>query len=154
MSSTTGTGHGPSEVLANEIRGAIQHIEALDRHSNGYLASLAFILHRVASADQNVSVHEVERMERILVEHAALSPAEAVLTVEMAKQRCQAADCGHAYDASRQLRATLEPGERKQLRSFLNAVAAADGRIRASEQAEVRQLAAELGLVGEDTEGP
>lgn len=152
MSSSTGTGHGSSELLANEIRGAIQHIEALDRHSNGYLASLAFILHRVAAADQDISPNEVDRMERILVEHAALSPAEAVLTVEMAKQRCRAADCGHAYDASRQLRTTLDPGERVQLRGFLDAVAAADGRIRTSEQAEVQQLAAELGLVGGDTE--
>jgi uncharacterized tellurite resistance protein B-like protein len=148
MSFSPGHGDRPSVELADEIRGALQHIESLDRRSNGYLASLAFILHRVAAADRDISEREVERMERILVEHASLSQPEAVLTVEMAKHRCRAADCGHSYDASRHLRALLGPGERARLHRFLESVAAADGQVRPSEQAAVRQIAAELGLLG------
>jgi uncharacterized tellurite resistance protein B-like protein len=148
MSFSPGHGDRPSVELADEIRGALQHIESLDRRSNGYLASLAFILHRVAAADRDISEREVERMERILVEHASLSQPEAVLPVEMAKHRCRAADCGHSYDASRHLRALLGPGERARLHRFLESVAAADGQVRPSEQAAVRQIAAELGLLG------
>lgn len=148
MSFSPGPGDRPSAALAAEIRGALQHIESLDRCSDGYLASLAFILHRVAAADRDISEREVERMESILVEHAALTQPEAVLTVEMAKHRCRAADCGHSYDASRHLRALLGPGESARLHRFLESVAAADGQVRPSEQAAVRQIAAELGLLG------
>jgi uncharacterized tellurite resistance protein B-like protein len=148
MSFSPGPGDRPPAALADEIRGALQHIESLDRCSDGYLAGLAFILHRVAAADRDINEREVERMERILVEHASLSQPEAVLTVEMAKHRCRAADCGHAYDASRHLRALLGPGERARLHRFLESVAAADGQVRPAEQAAVRQIAAELGLFG------
>ncbi|HSO23316.1 MAG TPA: TerB family tellurite resistance protein [Chondromyces sp.] len=148
MSFSPGPGDRPPAELAAEIRGALQHIESLDRCSDGYLASLAFVLHRVAAADRDINEREVERMERILVEHASLSQPEAVLTVEMAKHRCRAADCGHSYDASRHLRALLGPGERERLHRFLESVAAADGQVRPSEQAAVRQIAAELGLLG------
>lgn len=148
MSFSPGPGDRPPAELAAEIRGALQHIESLDRCSDGYLASLAFVLHRVAAADRDINEREVERMERILVEHASLSQPEAVLTVEMAKHRCRAADCGHSYDASRHLRALLGPDERERLHRFLESVAAADGQVRPSEQAAVRQIAAELGLLG------
>jgi uncharacterized tellurite resistance protein B-like protein len=153
MSFSPGPGDSPSAELAAEIRGALQHIESLDRCSDGYLAGLAFILHRVAAADRDISEREVERMERILVEHASLTQPEAVLTVEMAKHRCRAADCGHSYDASRHLRALLGPGERERLHRFLESVAAADGQVRPSEQAAVRQIAAELGLLGTSDAG-
>jgi len=136
--------------LTAEIRGALQHIEDVDQHSDRYLSTLAFILQRVAAADDDVSEPEVHLMERILVEHASLTPPEAVLTVEMAKQRCCASDCGRAYDASRRLRDRLEPSERARLRRFLDAVAAADGRVRQPELDKVRQIAAELGLAGDD----
>jgi uncharacterized tellurite resistance protein B-like protein len=153
MSFSPGPGDRPPAALAAEIRGALQHIESLDRCSDGYLAGLAFILHRVAAADRDISEREVERMERILVEHASLTQPEAVLTVEMAKHRCRAADCGHSYDASRHLRALLGPGERERLHRFLESVAAADGQVRPSEQAAVRQIAAELGLLGTSDAG-
>jgi uncharacterized tellurite resistance protein B-like protein len=153
MCFSSGPGDRPPAALAAEIRGALQHIESLDRCSDGYLAGLAFILHRVAAADRDISEREVERMERILVEHASLTQPEAVLTVEMAKHRCRAADCGHSYDASRHLRALLGPGERARLHRFLESVAAADGQVRPSEQAAVRQIAAELGLLGTSDAG-
>jgi uncharacterized tellurite resistance protein B-like protein len=153
MSFSPGPGDRPSAELADQIRGALQHIESLDRCSDGYLAGLAFILHRVAAADRDISEREVERMERILVEHASLTQPEAVLTVEMAKHRCRAADCGHSYDASRHLRALLGPGESASLHRFLESVAAADGQVRPTEQAAVRQIAAELGLLGTSDAG-
>ncbi len=132
--------------IVTEIRSSIEHIDHVDRHSDGYLTALAFILHRVAAADQHLSSVEIRQMESILVKCASLTPAEAVLTVEMAKHQCRMADCGRAYDASRHLRAMLTPAERLNVRNFLDAVAAADGRVRPSERQEVDQIALELGL--------
>jgi uncharacterized tellurite resistance protein B-like protein len=143
--SAGGEARSGSDVVT-EIRSSIEHIDHVDRHSDGYLTALAFILHRVAAADQHLSRVEIRQMESILVECASLTPAEAVLTVEMAKHQCRMADCGRAYDASRHLRALLTPTERLSVRSFLDAVAAADGRVQPSEQQEVDQIALELGL--------
>jgi uncharacterized tellurite resistance protein B-like protein len=136
-----------SDIVA-EIRSSIEHINRVDRHSDGYLTALAFILHRVAVADHHLCTAEIRQMERILVSCASLTPAEAVLTVEMAKHQCRMADCGRAYDASRHLRALLTPAERLNVRQFLDTVAAADGLVHPAEQQEVEQIALELGLSG------
>ena len=142
-----GEARSGADIVA-EIRSSIEHIDRVDRHSDGYLTALAFILHRVAAADQHLARVEIRQMERILVDCASLTPAEAVLTVEMAKHQCRMADCGRAYDASRHLRALLTPAERMNVRSFLEVVAAADGLVQPSEQQEVEQIALELGLTG------
>ena len=153
MSIPAGTDSGSHPGLAGSIRSAIERIDVADRHSNGYLTALAFVLHRVAAADNRLSASEIDRMERILIDTAALSRAEAVLTVEMAKRQCRMADCGRAYDASRHLRALLDPAERARVRGFLDAVALADGALRPTEEAAVRQIAIELGLPGQGLRG-
>ncbi len=132
--------------LAAGIRDALSRINDLDRDTAGYLKTLAFILHRVAAADQHVSNDEVRRMESILVEHASLSLPEAVLTVEIARHCRELADCARSYDASRRLRASLNTDDRQRLRGFLTSVAEADGRVRRSEKDSIRQISTELGL--------
>jgi uncharacterized tellurite resistance protein B-like protein len=142
--------HNPSHTdLTSAIRGTLEQLDGLDRETAGYLNSLAFILQRVAAADHEISPAEVDRMEKILVEHASLSPPQAVLTVEIAKHRNQIADCCCAYQASRELRSRLDKRSRQRLRRFLDAVAEADGLVHPTEEAEIRQIAAELGIVSD-----
>ena len=143
--STRSTEDTPSNQAA-EIRGTLAHLEALDTQNDGYLSALAFILQRVAAADENISNEEIYRMEKILVDHASLSPAEAVLTVEIAKQRGRIADCCCSYTASRHMRSLLDSEGQAQMRSFLISVAKADGLVRRSEKAEIHQITTELGL--------
>jgi len=135
-------------TLASGIRQTLERIESLNHETADFLKTLAFILHRVAAADERVSEDEVRRMESILVEHAALSLPEAVLTVEIARHCVEISDCARAYDASRRLRACLNGGDRRRLRSFLDSVAEADGRVRQSEMDAIRQISTELGLNG------
>ena len=90
-----------------ELRGALTRIDTVDVENDGYLSTLAFILQRVASADEEICEEEVHRMEKILIDHAALSPTEALLTVEMAKQRSLIADCCCSYTASRHMRSPV-----------------------------------------------
>jgi uncharacterized tellurite resistance protein B-like protein len=148
MPATTTSDTNPlsPSTLASGIRDALVRLDTLDRDTAGYLKALAFILYRVAAADQKVSEEEVRRMESILVDHASLSPAEAVLTVEIARHCREIADCARSYDASRQLRARLDDDDRRRLRSFLDSVAEADGRVRQSEKDAIRQISTELGL--------
>ena len=132
--------------FTSAVRRALSRLDELDRETAGYLKILAFILHRVAMADNKVSNEEVNRMEQILVEHASLSQPEAMLTVEIAKHCGQIADCGCTYEASRALRSRLDEEGGLRIRRFLDLVAEADGRVRRCERAQIRQIASELGL--------
>ena len=132
--------------LASGIRRTLERIESLNHETAGFLKTLAFILHRVAAADENVSEEEVQRMESILVEHASLSLPEAVLTVEIARHCGEISDCARSYDASRRLRSCLNADDRRRMRGFLNSVAEADGRVRQTEKDAIRQISTELGL--------
>ncbi len=132
--------------LAAGIRRSLARLDSLDPDTADYLKTLAFVMYRVAAADEHVSDDEVRRMEAILVDHASLSLPEAVLTVEIARHCRKTADCARSYDASRQLRARLDDHDRSRLRSFLASVAEADGRVRQTEKDAIRQISTELGL--------
>ena len=138
-------GRAPSNI-AEEIRDTLKRLEELNRETAGYLKTLAFILYRVALADDELSREEVDRMEQILVDHASLSRSEAMLTVEIARHCGEIADCGCSYQASRRLRSSLDLDNGRDIRRFLESVAEADGRVRRSEKAQIRQIATELGL--------
>jgi len=150
MAATTTSDTNPLSPtsLTSGIRDALARLATLDRDTSGYLKALAFILYRVAAADREVSEEEVRRMESILVDHASLSQAEAVLTVEIARHCREIADCARSYDASRSLRTRLDDGDRHRLRSFLESVAEADGRVRQTEKDAIRQISTELGPTG------
>ena len=132
--------------LATEIRQTLDRLEELDAKKGGYLKTLAFILYRVAAADQDVSDDEIQQMESILVNNAGVSQTEAVLTVEIARHCREICDCARSYDVSRRLRPMLDSESRRHLQEFLRSVAEADGLISISELAQIRQISAELRL--------
>jgi len=144
--SHTTTGKSGTSDITREIRDALNRLEALNRETADYLKALAFILHRVAMADDEVCDQEIDRMEQILVDHASLSRSQAILAVEIARHCGQIADCGCSYEASRKLRKRLDRSDGKRIYDFLESVAAADGQILGSEKAQIRQIATELGL--------
>ncbi len=139
-------GKNGASGFADEVRRTLNRLNELDCEAAGYLKALAFILHRVAIADNSVCTEEIHRMEQILVDHASLSRPEAILAVEIARHCIQIADCGCSYAASRGLRDRLGADDLRRIESFLHSVAAADGRVLRSEKAQIRQIAAELGL--------
>ena len=135
----------PSD-FADEIRNTLNRLDAIDHQKAGYIKALAFTLHRVALADDELRDEEVARMEQILVDHAGLSRPESVLTVEIAKHCKAIADCGCSYEASRNLRSMLDHRDGRSINRFLHSVAEADGLVAPSETAQIRQIAVELGL--------
>ncbi len=143
----TSTTPSPSGDAVRTLRRTVRQLETLDGSTARYLESLAFVLTRVAQADRRLPEAEIREMERILVEEAALEPELAVLAVEIARHRRAVADCATAYRASRRLR---ESADRDRLLECLTAVAAADGELHRDELAAILQVAAELGLSGDD----
>jgi uncharacterized tellurite resistance protein B-like protein len=144
LDSTAGENGAPD--VNREIRDALSRLEDLNRETADYLKALALILHRVAIADNDVCDQEIDRMEQILIDHASLSRSQAILAVEIARHCDQIADCGCRYEASRRLRNRLSKDDGRRIHDFLDSVAAADGQIRRSEKAQIRQIAVELGL--------
>lgn len=136
---------------AAAIRHAIRRLHDLDSGCARRLEALAFILARVADADDVVSEGERARMEAIVAARGALPVELAVLLVEIATHRRRAADPARAYRLSREMRLGADGDERKRLLACLLEVAAADG-LDPRERAELAQIATELGL-GLDREG-
>lgn len=144
--SHTSAGESGTSDVNREIRDALNRLEELNRETADYLKALAFILHRVAMADDDLCDQEIDRMEQILIDHASLSRSQAILAVEIARHCGQIADCGCSYEASRKLRKRLGENDGRRIHDFLDSVAAADGQIRRSEKVQIRQIAVELGL--------
>ena len=132
--------------LADRIRSAAAQLQSLPAAEMEILEALAFVLSRVADADQRITDDEVRRMELALADHSRLSAPQAVLAVEIARHRKRLADAGRAYRESRSLRAALDAGQRARLLGLLFEVAAADGEITDCEAAEIVQLAVEMGF--------
>ena len=132
------------------VRRIVVQLEAMEPHRARFLAAFAYIMARVAYADQNVSDEETQRMEQIATQFGGLTPAQAVLLVQIAK--VQAGMFGGTEDflVTRQFRDVSTPEEREQLLHCLFAVSAADDSISSVEESQVRQIASELGFADRD----
>ncbi len=143
---------GADNGAADTVRMVVRQLEKLEPQTARYLAGLAFILTRVADADQQICGEETQRIEGILREYACLPEEQAVLMAEIAKHRTRSADCASSYGVSRELRRLADNRQRSGLLGCLFAVALADGRVTASERAAIRQIAAELGFSGSEVD--
>jgi uncharacterized tellurite resistance protein B-like protein len=145
----TGEGAQPEDP-ATTIRTTVRQLDAIEPKNAGFLNALAFILMRVADADQHLADEERARMEHILVECAGLTLEQAVLVVEIARHRARLADCGCSYGTTRWLRSELDNNRRQRVLDCLFAVAAADGHTSRSEENEILQIARELGYSADE----
>ena len=136
-----------SEEAQRAVRGSIDRLHELDEQRAKYLEALAFVLMRVADADQDVLHAETRCMESILTEYAFIPSDQAMLVTEIARHRCRMADAGAAYSVSRELRPALDETTRQRLLTFLERVALADGELCDSEYAAIKQIGWELGIV-------
>jgi len=133
-----------SSAETDTVRRVIQALDHLDESRARYIAAFAYILGRVAQADLKISPEETAAMERILVEHGSLPPAQALIVAQMSKSRAQLFGGTENFLVTREFDriATLE--QKMALIDCLFAVAAAEGHISTTEDNEVRQVASEI----------
>src|SRR5687768_9634990 len=67
------------------LRETLQALDHLEPDRARYLAAFAYLLGRVAHADQHVSPAETGAMETLVREQGALSQEQAMLVVQLAK---------------------------------------------------------------------
>lgn len=128
------------------VRKITAALDELEPERARVIACFAYILSRVAHADQYVSPEESRVIEQIVMEQGQLPEAQAVIVVQMAKTQSTLFGGIEDYVVTREFNkiATLE--QKTALLDCLFAVAAANNSISTVEDNEIRQIAAELKL--------
>jgi uncharacterized tellurite resistance protein B-like protein len=139
-------GREPADV--DDCRDAIHRIaDELDRLEPDYaryLASFAFILSRVASADREVSTDEVAAMEQCVIDKGGVSVDQAAMVVQMARTHQKLFGATDDFLVTREVNRTATYEQKVALIDCLYAVASADKRIFAAEGDEIGRIGREL----------
>ena len=128
------------------VRRIVQELESLAPDRARYLAAFAYILSRVAHADLEISAAETAKMESLLQEFGGLPEHQAVLAVQIAKAQSRLAGGTENFLVTREFREIATPEQCLELLHCLFAVSAADDSISGAEEAQIRQIASELGF--------
>ena len=142
---------GPAERsgegdASKRVREIVQALERLDPDRARHIAAFAYILSRVARADLEISPEETLAIERIIRDLGGLEEAEAILVVQMAKTQSALFGGTDDYLVTRDFFRIASREEKVALLHCLFAVSAADQKISAVEDQEIRQIASEMAL--------
>jgi uncharacterized tellurite resistance protein B-like protein len=126
------------------LRETLDALDHLEPERARYLAGFAYLLGRVAHADQHVSPEETQAMERLVMEQGGLTNEQAILVVQLAKTSNLLFGGTANFLVAREFssRATYE--EKLALLRCLFALSAIDASISMSEESELHRIAREL----------
>ncbi len=118
----------------------------MDPDEARYVAAFAYILGRIAHADQHISQAETAAMETAVAEFGDLPVEEAILVVQIAKSQNRLVGGTENFLVTREFAQIASADQKHHLLDTLFAVSAADDSISSVEEAQVRQVASELGF--------
>jgi uncharacterized tellurite resistance protein B-like protein len=127
------------------VRRIVAELDKLDPQRARYLAAFAYVLSRVAGADFHITEIETEKMVELVNRLGQLTEGQAVLVVEIAKSQQRLFGGTENYLVTREFRELASEQQRFDLLRCLFAVAAADATISPEEEAQLWQVAGELG---------
>src|SRR3990172_1218301 len=135
---------GGSEAETETVRKIADALDRLDPERARYIAAFAYVLSRVARADQIVSPAETAVMERIVMEKSGLPRDQAIIIVQMAKTQHLVLGGTDDFTVTREFdrRATHE--QKLALVDCLFAVSASDDSLLTVEDNEIVKVAREL----------
>jgi uncharacterized tellurite resistance protein B-like protein len=131
----------PEPAPLRDVLGALDHLEPVRAR---YLAAFAYLLGRVAHADQHVSPEETRAMEAALVEHGELTEEQAMLVTQLAKTNNLLFGGTANFLVAREFAETATYEQKLALLRCIFAVSASDEAISLSEESEIHRLAREL----------
>jgi uncharacterized tellurite resistance protein B-like protein len=141
-----GRGPDPTRPTSASVRRIEAAFEEFDDETARYLGAFAYVLGRVAVADQQVDDNEVAVIQLALVEIAGIDPGHARLVAEAAHVEAQEEGGTENYIATRDFRRVASREQCEQLLRCLIQVAAADGEITSAENSDIVNIAEELGF--------
>ena len=132
------------------VRKIVSELESLDGERARFVAAFAYILGRVAHADLHISEAETRKMEEIVHSLGHLPENLSILVVQIAKSQNQLFGGTVTDLVTREFAGISTPEQRQELLDCLFAVSAADDSISSAEEAQIRQIASELGFSHRD----
>ena len=130
------------------LRELVNALDRLEPSRAQYLARFAYLLGRVARADDQISAEETRAMETLVMEHGGLSADQAMLVVSLAKTSSLMFGLTADFAVTQEFTDAATYDERLALAQCLFAVAASDERISIAEEAEVHRITNHLRIEG------
>ena len=128
------------------VRRIVGELDRLDPARARYLASFAYVLSRVAGADQHISEAEFSRMVELVQKIGHLPEEQAILVAQIAKSQNQLFGGTENFLVTREFKEVASDEQRRELLDCLFAVSAADHAITGEEEAQISHIARELGI--------
>ena len=138
------------EGSTETVRKIVSELEAMDADKARYVGAFAYILGRVAHADLHISEQETRKMEEIVHGLGHLPEDQSVLVVQIAKSQNRLFGGTENFLVTREFMEISTPEQRQELLDCLFAVSASDESISGVEEAQIRQIASELGFSHRD----
>jgi uncharacterized tellurite resistance protein B-like protein len=131
----------PDVAPLRETLDALDHLEPARAR---YLAAFAYLLGRVAHADQHVSPEETAAMDALVREHGQLSHEQAMVVVQLAKTSNLLFGGTANFLVAREFSELATYDEKLALMRCLFAVSVTDEAISMAEEGEIHRIANEL----------
>lgn len=126
------------------LRETLEALDHLDAGRARYLAAFAYLLGRVAHADQQVSPEETGVMEALVREHGQLSQDQAMIVVQLAKTSNLLFGGTANFLVAREFAQVATYEQKLALMRCLFELSATDQAISTTEEGEIHRIANEL----------
>jgi uncharacterized tellurite resistance protein B-like protein len=134
----------PAAAEPAPLRETLDALDNLEPARARYLAAFAYLLGRVAHADQQVSPEETSAMEAVLRDHGGLPQDQAMVVVHLAKTSNLLFGGTANFLIAREFGALATYDEKLALMRCLFAVSVSDEAISMAEEGEIHRIANEL----------
>jgi uncharacterized tellurite resistance protein B-like protein len=135
------------EALAegnDALRSVLDALDRLEPDRARYLAAFAYLLGRIAHADQHVSSGETEAMEHHVAEEGQIPREQAMLVVGLAKTSNLLFGGTDNFLVAREFASLATYEQKLALLRCLFAVSAVESNISIAEESEIQRIAREL----------
>jgi uncharacterized tellurite resistance protein B-like protein len=126
------------------LRDVVNALDRLEPQRARHLARFAYLLGRVAHADQHSSGQETAVMEHLVLNEGGLSSDQATLVVSLAKTSNLLFGGTADFEVAREFAATATYDEKLSLAKCLFAVAATEDSISMAEETEIHRILNQL----------
>lgn len=134
----------PEKSDATPLREALDALDHLDPDRARYLAAFAYLLGRVAHADQHVSPEETRAMEALVRDEGRVPPDQAMVVVHLAKTSNRLFGGTANFLVAREFSDLASYEQKLALMRCLFAVSVTDDKISTAEEGEIHRIAKEL----------
>lgn len=139
-----------SSPQTETVRKIVNALDSMEPDRARHLAAYAYLLSRVAFADQIISPEETQAMERLVMQRGELPEEQAILVVQMAKTQSLLFSGTENFLVAREFGKITSRDQKLALLHCLYAVCAADKSISTVEDNEISKIATELQLSHQD----